>query len=569
MKFKDLSLFLDELEKNSSRLKITEILARLFRKSSSDEIDKVCYLVLGQLKPKYEGVVFNLAEKLVIESISLAFSFSKEEVIKSFKEKGDLGDVSFSLNKGVKAKDLSVDEVYDILLKIALDSGEGSQDRKIKNFAQVLSSVDPLSSKFITRIPLGKLRLGFSDKTILDALSWYEAGDKSKKSLLEKAYFVLPDVGLLAKKVKLEGIEKAARGVSPLVGVPVLPMLAQRLKDPKEMIEKMGQVAIEPKIDGLRLQIHYKKGEDGFVKAYTRNLNEVSWMFPELSVIKEITKSSFLILDAEAVGVDEERKRMADFQTTMTRRRKHEIDSYKSSVPIQFFVFDIILESDNNLMNKPYLERKEILRKSLKENSVFRLVGFELTDSPLVIERKYREFVGQGFEGVLVKKSDSHYVSGRTGWRWVKMKEEKKSVGKLADTIDCVVMGYYVGKGKRAKFGLGGLLVGVLQGDRILTITKIGTGLSDEQFRLMHQILDKVKTVEKPKEYGSVDKTLIPDFWVLPSVVIEVAADEITKSPVHSCGFALRFPRLVRLREDKSFSDATTLSEVKRLYKIS
>ncbi len=568
MRFSRLSLFLDRLEKNSSRIKITEILSELFKESKKEEIDKVCYLVLGLLKPKYEGVVFNLAEKMVIESLSLAFSVEKSKVIGAFKKIGDLGDVAFSLNKGKSKKNPTVEEVYNLLLKVALDSGEGSQERKVKNFAEILSSVDSLSSKFITRIPLGKLRLGFSDKTILDALSWYEAGDKSKKALLEKAYFVLPDVGLLAKEVKAYGIEKAVKNISPVVGVPVLPMLAQRLKDPVEMIEKMREVGVEPKIDGLRLQIHYKKGKDGFVKAYTRNLNGVSWMFPELSKIKEVASSS-LILDAEAVGVDEGRKRMADFQTTMTRRRKHDIESYSASVPIQFWVFDILLESGNNLMNKPYTERKAILKKAVKENSVFKVVDFVLTNSSSLIEEKFKEYIGQGYEGVVVKKADSRYVSGRTGWRWVKMKEEKKSAGKLADTVDCVVMGYYVGKGKRTKFGLGGLLLGVLQNEKILTITKLGTGLSDQQFEEMYKLLDKIKTEVKPKEYGEVGKTLVPDFWVEPSVVVEVAADEITKSPVHSCGFALRFPRLVRIREDKDAFGATTVSEIKRIYEIS
>lgn len=569
MKFSELSLYLDQLEKSSSRIRMTEILANLFKKSGKEEIDKVCYLVLGILKPKYEGLVFNLAEKMVIESLSLAFSVKKEMVIRAFKEIGDLGDVAFSLNKGEGKENSTVEEIYNLLLDLAVDSGEGSQERKIKNFAEILSSVDPLSSKFITRIPLGKLRLGFSDKTILDALSWYEVGNKSKKPLLEKAYSVLPDVGLLAKEVKIYGIDKVVKNITPVVGVPVLPMLAQRLKDPKEMIEKMGKVGIEPKIDGLRLQIHYKKGKDGFVKVYTRNLNEVSWMFPELSVIKEVTNSFSLILDAEAIGVDEQRKRMADFQMTMTRRRKHNIESYSTSVPIQFWVFDILLESGNNLMNNPYTERKGVLKEVIRENSVFKIVDFVLTDSPSLIEKKFKEYEGQGYEGVVVKKSDSHYISGRTGWRWVKMKEEKKSTGKLADTIDCVVMGYYLGKGKRARFGLGGLLLGVLQADRVLTITKLGTGLSDEQFKEMYKILSKIKNGSKPKEYGNVDKTLVPDFWVEPSVVVEVAADEITKSPVHSCGFALRFPRLVRLREDKGFLEATTVSEIKRLYKIS
>ncbi len=569
MRFSKLSLYLEQLEKNTSRIKITEILAELFKESKKEEIDKVCYLVLGLLKPKYEGIVFNLAEKMVIESLSLAFSVEKSKVIEVFKRVGDLGDVSFNLNKSESKKDPTVEEIYDLLLKVALDSGEGSQERKIRNFAEILSFVDPLSSKFITRIPLGKLRLGFSDKTILDALSWYETGDKSKKPLLERAYFVLPDVGLLAMKVKNFGIDEAVKNISPVVGVPVLPMLAQRLKDPEEIIKKMGRVGIEPKIDGLRLQIHYKKGKDGFVKAYTRNLNEVSWMFPELLKIEEASNSSSLILDTEAVGVDEERKRIADFQTTMTRRRKHNIESYSYSVPIQFYVFDILLESEVNLMNNPYTERKSILKNVVKENSVFRVVDFVPADSYSLIEEKFREYSVRGYEGIVVKKMDSPYVSGRTGWRWVKIKEEKKSAGKLADTIDCVVMGYYVGKGKRTKFGLGGLLLGVVQKDKILTITKLGTGLTDEQFEEMYRLLNKIKTEVKPKEYGEVDKTLLPDFWVEPSVVVEVAADEITKSPVHSCGFALRFPRLVRVRDDKSLSEATTVPEIKRIYKIS
>lgn len=162
---------------------------------------------------------------------------------------------------------------------------------------------------------MGKLRLGFSDKTILDALSWFEANDKSLKPLLEKAYSVLPDVGLLSLQVKKLGVKGASESISPQVGVPVLPMLAQRLKDPREMIQKMKKVGVEPKIDGLRIQIHLLKGKNGFVKAYTRNLNEVSWMFPELNKIGDSIKSQAVILDSEAVGVDEKRKtgRLSDY----------------------------------------------------------------------------------------------------------------------------------------------------------------------------------------------------------------------------------------------------------------
>ena len=219
-----------------------------------------------------------------------------------------MGDAAEEVATG-KGKNLTVSDVFNALKEIAEDEGEGSVERKVKGMAKLLSELDPLSTRFVARIPVGKLRLGFSDKTILDALSWMENGDKSAKKALESFYNVRPDVGLLAKKVKEAGIEKATRGAKPEAGVPISPMLAQRLKSPKDMIKKMGEVAVEPKLDGLRLQIHFsRKG----VKAYTRNLNETSWMFPELGDIKNHVNARDLILDVEAIGVDEARQKVGN-----------------------------------------------------------------------------------------------------------------------------------------------------------------------------------------------------------------------------------------------------------------
>jgi len=566
MRFSEFSLYLEKLEKTSSRIEITKILADLIKKAESSEIDKICYLVLGSLRPKYEGLVFNLAEKMVIEAIAIAYDTQKEDVVSLFKEKGDLGDVALFLSgkKGIKG-DLSVEKVYQLLVDLARDEGEGSQERKINKLSEILLSLGGDSAKFVIRIVLGKLRLGFSDKTILDALSWFEANDKSLKPLLEKAYSVLPDVGILSLQVKKLGVKKASESISPKVGVPVLPMLAQRLKDTREMIEKMKKVAVEPKIDGLRVQIHLLKGKNGFVKAYTRNLNEVSWMFPELKKIGDSIKSQAVILDSEAVGVDEKRKKLADFQTTMTRRRKHEIEIYSSSVPIKFFVFDIFLDGNENLMNLAFDKRKERLKKVVFDSEVVKVVDYQETDSPDEIARLFKENTKKGFEGIMLKKIDSHYVPGRTGWRWVKMKEDEKSEGKLADTVDGVIMGYYLGKGKRTKFGVGGFLVGIVDKDKIKSLTKLGTGLTDDEFYLLKEKLKGLEVKERPKEYEEVDKTLVPDFWVRPSLVVEIAADEVTKSPIHSSGYALRFPRLVRLREDKDAFSATNVYEIKNL----
>ena len=265
MKFLELAEYLERLEKTSSRLEITRILAELFRNSDADEVDKICYLILGGLAPGYKGIVFNIAEKVMVNVLALAYGEDKNKVVEIYKKEGDLGNLAgllaqktisgawpFLTVNNKQKTNLSVEEVYSKLYEIALDEGEDSVQRKINKTAELLASVDPLSARFLARIPVGKLRLGFSDKTILDALSWMEAGDKSRKPRLEKAFQVVPDVGILAVDVKKMGIEKAVRNVKPIIGVPVLPMLAQRLRSPTEMIEKMGKVFVEPKFDGLR-----------------------------------------------------------------------------------------------------------------------------------------------------------------------------------------------------------------------------------------------------------------------------------------------------------------------------
>ncbi|MCL4386953.1 ATP-dependent DNA ligase [Patescibacteria group bacterium] len=569
MTFKKLASFLDALEKTASRIEITKILAKLFDQTDATEIGKTVNLLLGQLAPSYEGVVFNLAERMMLQVLAKAYSADLTYVKKIYKEKGDMGEVVFELSQRLKkiTKNLSVSEVYEKLLQIAKDEGEKSVERKIEKMAKLLSELDPLSAKFVARIPVGRLRLGFSDKTVLDALSWMETGNKSKKSKLEKAYQVVPDVGKLSQKVKNLGVEAAVEGIKPVVGIPVMPMLAQRIKSPSEMVTKMGKVFVEPKFDGLRVLIHYKKKEN-FIRAFTRNLNDVADMFPELSQIGKYLDVREAILDTEAVGMDPEMLRLADFQTTMKRRRKYDIDTKSREIPLRFQVFDVIFLDGKSLMDEPYYERRKELERIVKKNNLLVVDEAVLTEDSGVITKLHKEKTDEGLEGIIVKKYDANYVPGRTGWRWVKMKQGEEALGKLSDTLDCVVMGYYAGRGKRTVFGLGGFLVGILDGEVIKTITKIGTGLKDEQFKEMYKRLKKLGVRSKPKDYGEVGRIILPDFWVEPSLVVEVAADEITKSPIHSSGLALRFPRLVKFRDDKSAKQASTLSEVKKILDI-
>ncbi len=584
MQFKELSPYLEKLEKTSSRIEITKILADLFRKCDVSEIDKTVYLLLGYLAPSYKGIVFNLAEKMMVRVLAKTYGVDQEIALKAYKDKGDIGDAAYTLGKTVdkKGKNLSITEVFEGLSLIAKDAGFESQERKVDKMAALLNDLDPLSAKFVSRIPVGRLRLGFSDKTILDALSWMETGGKSGKAKLEEAYNILPDVGLLAKDVKEKGVDEASKNITPRLGVPILPMLAARLKSPTEMIDKMKKVFVEPKFDGLRIQIHFKRagfkltpmeierGQDKKVKAFTRNLNETSWMFPELTEIGKYLNADEVILDTEAVGVDSTRKTMANFQTTMSRRRKHDIEEMAAKVSITFNVFDIMYKDGDGLANLPYEDRRKILKGTVlssKANNLLQVVDYEITDDPVVINKWMEKELKDGLEGILVKRADSKYIAGRTGYRWVKMKEKESQKAKLADTVDLVIMGFTSGKGKRTVFGVGQFLGGVRSGEEFKTVTKIGTGLTDEQFRELKKRLTGLVTKEMPKEY-EVPKILTPDYWVIPEVVVEIAADEITKSPNHTSGYALRFPRLVKFRDDKSAQEATTIKEIENLFKL-
>ena len=556
MKFSRLSTYLDRLEDTSSRLEITKILSELFEETSKDETPKVCYLILGTLAPNYEGVLLNLAERMMLNVLSICYDENQQKIKLLFKEKGDLGNVAQSLAKA-KGDNLSVNEVYGLLLSIAKDGGAGSVERKVSAMAKLLGKLDPLSARFVSRIPVGKLRLGFSEKTIIVALS---NGNKDAEIQIEEAYNIRPDIGYIAKLVKENKLESA----SPEVGVPIVPMLAQRLNSTNEMIDKMGEVAVEPKFDGLRIFIHYRR-KGNFLKIFTRNMNAIDeGVFPELKDFGKYIKADEIILDTEAVGLDPKRQMFVDFQKTVSRRRRHEIEKNSTEIPLQFQVFDVLLCDGKNFLRMPYTTRRKEIEKVVVNGSLLKVDEYTITKDPEVIKKFHQKYLKMGLEGVVVKRASGLYVSGRTGWNWVKMKEEEGMKGRLSDTLDCIVMGYFTGKGKRAQFGLGKILVGIRDGEKIRTLTKVGTGLTEEMLVEIRKRIDKLESKEKPKEYEA-QKDLIPDVWAHPSLVVEVSADSVSVSTKHSLGLSLRFPRFLKIRGDKSASQATTLKELQNI----
>ena len=604
MFFSQLSEYFQKIESTSSRNEMTAILADLLGKTSADEIDKVCYLLLGRLGPSFQAIEFGLAEKTMIKIIAVTTGKSSEEIKKSFGELGDLGEVIYKLktkSQNSKPSSLNIPEVYDRLVDIAKTGGTGSQEKKIKLMADLLDEVDPISAKYLVRIPLGTMRLGLADKTIIDSLSFMRTGSKKEKDLIERAYFVASDIGEIVRLYKEKGLA-GLKGLKPKIGVPIMPQLCERVPTAKEIIQKMGKAAVQPKYDGTRVQLHFSQKQKqqkeltqadlglnlantktkGFVKAFTRNLEDVTLMFPELiqKVWKEV-KAKEAILDGEVIGFNPTTGEFLAFQETVQRKRKYGISEKALEVPVKYFVFDILYFDGVSTMDWPYNKRRQLLEKIMEkkveqskgEERTFYLSPEIVTDNDLQLIEYFEEEVSLGLEGVVVKRIDSAYEAGARGNSWVKFKREEK--GSLDDTIDCVVLGYYFGEGKRSGFGIGAFLVGVYdeKEDLFKTIAKIGTGLSDEEWRALRESCDYLKKSEKPARVV-ISKGLIPDVWVEPSLVVIIRADEITRSPVHTAGkignepgFALRFPRIMGFRKDKSATDATTVNEIKKLYR--
>lgn len=569
------------IEKTAARNEKTVILAELLKEATHEEVDKLVYLALGGLRPAFDRLEFNLAEKMILRAMGVK--------LEEYKQVGDLGALMEGMKPTTQTTNtpLQVGQVYARLTKIAQDSGSGSQERKVTALAQLIKEVERQSAKYIVRMVAGKLRLGFSDKTVLDALSYLETGTKEGSEALTSAFQRRPDAGVLARMVKEQGIDGAVKALDVAMGTPIMPSLAQRLKTPQEMIEKMGKVVVEKKFDGTRVQIHFSRklaevkdnggGQTGmfeaekpqfWVRTFTRNLDESSAMFPELQGIAGQIKADEVILDSEAVGYDPKTGKLVPFQLTITRKRKHGVTEAQMSVPLRFFVFDIMYKDGKSLIHLPLQERRKILAETIREGEILQVDDYIETESPEVLREYHHRQLLDGLEGAMVKQVDGEYMPGRTGFNWVKFKEAEDSRAKLADTVDGVIMGYYRGRGKRSGFGLGAFLIGIRQTansmPQILTLAKVGTGITDEIFKELKERLQAIETEQKPEEYV-VPKTLEPDVWVEPRIVVEVAADEITQSPTHTAGYALRFPRLVKFRDDKALEQITTKQEIEEM----
>ena len=576
MEFSILANSFHSMESTRKRLELTQYLVELFEKTPHEVISKITYLLQGKLRPDFEGIEIGVAEKLAIRAISKSSGIPIKKIEEEYRKSGDLGHAaSVILEQKTQTtflvEDITVERVYETLFKIANLEGARSQDMKMKYISSLLNDANPLEARYILKILLGTLRLGIAENTVMDALSIAFSGDKSNRKILEHAYNVSSDLGKVSEVVAKNGLD-GIKEFEILLFNPIRPMLADRVKSEQEAIEKLGDgFAAEYKLDGERVQIHI---QDEKAVLFSRSLENISSYYPD--IIEKMPKSIVadnVILEAEAVAINENTGEFLPFQELMHRRRKYKIEKAVTQYPITVNCFDILFCNDKSCLELSYKERRAKLEKVVKEDDFAKHIPMAIVENEDQIEDFLENSINAGSEGLMLKMLDKPYQAGARGNYWLKLKREYQN--ELGDSLDLVVIGGFFGKGRRTG-NYGTLLLATYDedNDAFTSICKVGTGFSDEDLDQLYQILNPKVTIKKNPR---IDSEMEADVWFEPELVIEVVASEITLSPIHKAahdkirkdaGLALRFPKFTgKIRVEKTSEDASTNEEVITLYK--
>jgi DNA ligase-1 len=354
--------------------------------------------------------------------------------------------------------------------------------------------------------------------------------------------------------------ERALKKLGIEVGHPVNPMLAQRAESVEEILERMGgRAAFELKLDGIRIQAH-REGEK--ITLFTRRMEDYTYMFPDLvGPLRRALKSEKMVVDGELVAMDPRSGKPMPFQEVLRRRRKYGIEEMAEQIPIQIHLFDVLVVDGKTVVEKPYEERRRILERKVEPvPGRVMVVERRITGKREEIEEFLRHSLSLGHEGLLAKQLDSPYRAGRREFLWLKLKPE-------VDTVDLVVVGAHYGKGKRAgTFGSYVLAARDEKTGNYKTVTRCGSGYTDEDLEELTKMFQGLKVERPPPE---VEIEIECDAYFRPEVVFEVAFEEIQLSPPekHTGGVGLRFPRFLRIREDRRPEEATSLEEILQMYR--
>ncbi|XP_062586978.1 DNA ligase 1-like [Saccostrea cucullata] len=560
----------EAIENISGRLKTIEILCNFLRSVivlSSDDLVQCVYLCLNKLAPAYEGLELGLGETVLMKAIAQATGRGLDKIKADAQEKGDLGLVAETSRSSQRTMfappKLTVPAVFSKLKEIAAMSGNAAMTKKIEKIKGMFVACRQCEARYLIRSLGGKLRIGLAEQSVLTALGnaafrtppgqdfppeVLDAGkglgaDALKKKMEECAliikttYCECPNYEAIIPAMIKYGIEDLPNHCKLTPGVPLKPMLAHPTKGVSEVFKRFDEAdfTCEYKYDGERAQIHIL--ENGEVHIYSRNSEDNTSKYPDIIArIPKVKNDSVesCVLDSEAVAWDAEKKQIQPFQVLSHRKRK---DADASEIKIQVCVYP--------LDELPIFV--EFLDESIKGNC----------------------------EGLMVKTLDvdATYEIAKRSHNWLKLK--KDYLDGVGDTLDLVVMGGFLGTGKRTG-RYGGFLLGCYdeENEEFQSICKIGTGFTDTDLE-KHASFFKEHVVEKPKPYYRYDSSVEPDHWFDAVQVWEVKCADLSISPTHKAaagivdpekGISLRFPRFLRIRDDKKPEDATSASQVAELY---
>jgi DNA ligase-1 len=576
-----------DLERATGRLELISRLAALLAETPAELLPTVTYLCQGQIAPEFAGVEIGLAEKLAARALAEAADVSSERVLAVLRHTGDLGQTAEQLLadndqrtprgeavEPAQTAGLEVTVVVTTLHEIAAATGPGSQTRKLTLLAGLLKQATPLEARYLLRLVTGNLRLGIGTPTILDALAQVYAGGRAAKPVLERAYNICCDLGLVAGILVNDGLA-AVEQLHVRPGNPVRVMLAQRLSNAAEILAKLGGTcAAEYKYDGMRVQAH--RSADGQLELFTRRMERVSSQFPDVvEMLHSGLRPREAILEGEVVAADPVSGELRPFQEVMFRRRKHGITEAVRDVPVSLFCFDLLYADGEDLTRLPYRQRRERLAEAISLSAQLQLATETDVADAAALDAAFEQAITDGCEGLVCKSlaASAGYQAGARGWLWIKLKRDYRT--ELSDTLDLAVVGALWGRGRRRGV-YGALLLAAYDPDTdtFPTVCKCGTGFSDADLAALPARLAPLERSHRP---ARVDARREADVWFEPGLVLEVLGAELTLSPTHTAGWgrvkpdaglAMRFPRFTgRYRDDKAAEDATTVEEVLQLYR--
>ena len=547
--FRELAEICEKIESTTKRNLMVSIVSEFLQKLSLEEVEPAVSMILGRAFPKWDQRTLEVSWATLTSVIRKLTDIDWRMFIEAFNRTGDVGDATrIVLEKSrVKKqatlfeKTLTILEVRRNFEAIAEASGPGSREKKERLLETLLSNSSPVEAKYIVKILIGEMRTGFHEGLMELAVS---KAFKIPHTLIQKAVMMRGDIGEVAYLAK-KGGKDALTNISFRIFHPIKPMLAQMAENVEEALkEHRGKTAFEYKLDGARIQIH-KLGDE--VRIFSRRLTDVTASLPEIvEIVRKEVKAKEAILEGEVIAVNETGNPLP-FQHLMRRfRRVHGIEDVSKRIPVKLYLFDLIYFDGQSLIDKSYVERRQKLAEiSGKISLTKQIITDNVKDAQLFLEQA----INAGHEGLVAKKLDSPYTPGVRGKKWFKIK-------KTLEPLDLVVVAAEYGYGRRHNWLSDYYLAARDEKTgEFLIVGKTFKGLTDKEIIKMTSRLKELAIKEEGRRV-----------IVVPKIVVEVAYNEIQKSPKYRCGMALRFARITRIREDKSPEEADTIQKIKEIY---